>query len=410
MRPSDSLFLYNSVGAKVGYPWEREILAWKIITCIISTINLGRHAEMPEVRVVNLTKKFGNIVALDNVNLVIRDKEYFSLLGPSGCGKTTLLRLIAGLIEPDSGEIYIGGKRVDNVPPEDREIGFVFQTFALFPHMTVWENVNYGPRVKNFDLKAAGTIGHEVLELVKLHERLNAYPGELSGGMMQRIAVARALAAGAKTLLLDEPLGQLDAKVRNEIRYEMRRMAKDLNLTAIHVTHDQAEAMSISDRIAVMKKGKVVQVGTPQELYMKPNSLFVAYFIGESNFLEGTVVEVADGELTIELRGGFNVKAFGEGLNKGERAVVVVRPEVFTVEPKKQGKNMLKGVVEKISFEGTFVRYEIKLQSEDSVVVIRPSLTEKWFDVGTSITLSFESEKAHVFPYPETSLEEELSV
>jgi ABC-type Fe3+/spermidine/putrescine transport system ATPase subunit len=187
-------------------------------------------------------------------------------------------------------------------------------------------------------------------------------------------------------------------------------MAKDLNLTAIHVTHDQAEAMSISDRIAVMKKGKVVQVGTPQELYMKPNSLFVAYFIGESNFLEGTVVEVADGELTIELRGGFNVKAFGEGLNKGERAVVVVRPEVFTVEPKKQGKNMLKGVVEKISFEGTFVRYEIKLQSEDSVVVIRPSLTEKWFDVGTSITLSFESEKAHVFPYPETSLAEELSV
>lgn len=365
---------------------------------------------MPEVRVVNLTKKFGNIVALDNVNLVIHDKEYFSLLGPSGCGKTTLLRLIAGLIEPDSGEIYIGGKRVDNVPPEDREIGFVFQTFALFPHMTVWENVNYGPRVKNFDLKAAGTIGHEVLELVKLHERLNAYPNELSGGMMQRIAVARALAAGAKTLLLDEPLGQLDAKVRNEIRYEMRRMAKDLNLTAVHVTHDQAEAMSISDRIAVMKKGKIVQVGTPQELYMKPNSLFVAYFIGESNFLEGSVAEVADGKLAIELRGGERVKVFGEGLKKGERAVVAVRPEVFMVVQKNHGENMLKGVVEKISFEGTFVRYEIKLKSEDSVIVIRPSLTEKWFDIGAGITLSFEPEKAHVFPYPETSLAEELSV
>ncbi|MEM2108075.1 MAG: ABC transporter ATP-binding protein [Candidatus Bathyarchaeia archaeon] len=365
---------------------------------------------MPEVRVVNLTKKFGNIVALDNVNLVIHDKEYFSLLGPSGCGKTTLLRLIAGLIEPDSGEIYIGGKRVDNVPPEDREIGFVFQTFALFPHMTVWENVNYGPRVKNFDLKAAGTIGHEVLELVKLHERLNAYPNELSGGMMQRIAVARALAAGAKTLLLDEPLGQLDAKVRNEIRYEMRRMAKDLNLTAVHVTHDQAEAMSISDRIAVMKKGKIVQVGTPQELYMKPNSLFVAYFIGESNFLEGSVAEVADGRLVIELRGGDRVKVFGEGLKKGERAVVAVRPEVFMVAQKNHGENMLKGVVEKISFEGTFVRYEIKLKSEDSVIVIRPSLIEKWFDIGAGITLSFEPEKAHVFPYPETSLTEELSV
>ena len=154
-----------------------------------------------------------------------------------------------------------------------------------------------------------------------------------------------------------------------------------------------------------------VNNGFPSAFYQKnKKAAYTAYFIGESNFLEGTVVEVADGELTIELRGGFNVKAFGEGLNKGERAVVVVRPEVFTVEPKKQGKNMLKGVVEKISFEGTFVRYEIKLQSEDSVVVIRPSLTEKWFDVGTSITLSFESEKAHVFPYPETSLAEELSV
>jgi ABC-type Fe3+/spermidine/putrescine transport system ATPase subunit len=300
---------------------------------------------MPEVRVVNLTKKFGDITALNNVNLAIRDQEYFSLLGPSGCGKTTLLRLIAGLIEPDQGEIYIGDKRVDDVPPEDREIGFVFQTFALFPHMTAWENVNYGPKVKNFNLKESETVVHEVLELVKLHERLGAYPNELSGGMMQRIAVARALAAGAKILLLDEPLGQLDAKVRNDIRYEMRKMAKDLNLTAIHVTHDQAEAMSISDRIAVMRKGEIVQVGTPQELYMNPKSLFVANFIGESNFLEGS-----------------------------------------------------------------FIRYVIRLESEDIVVVIKPSLTEKWFDIGSKITLSFEPEKAHVFPYPEAGLAEEISV
>ncbi len=366
---------------------------------------------MPEVRVVNLTKTFGDIVALDNVNLTVRDKEYFALLGPSGCGKTTLLRLIAGLIEADKGEIYIGGKRVDDVPPEDREIGFVFQTFALFPHMTAWENVNYGPRVKNFDLKEAGTISHEVLELVKLHERMNAYPSELSGGMMQRIAVARALAAGAKTLLLDEPLGQLDAKVRNEIRYEMRRMAKDLNLTAIHVTHDQAEAMSISDRIAVMKKGKIVQVGTPQELYMNPNSLFVAHFIGESNFLEGSVADATNGKLVIELRGGAKVHAFGMSVEKDDRAIVVVRPEVFVVEQEgNQGQNVLRGVVEKITFEGTFVRYVIKLESEDSVVVIKPSLTEKWFDVGASITLSFEPEKAHVFSYPEAGLMDEISV
>jgi iron(III) transport system ATP-binding protein len=366
---------------------------------------------MPEVRVVNLTKKFGDITALDNVTLTVRDKEYFSLLGPSGCGKTTLLRLIAGLIEPDSGEIYIGNKRVDDVPPEDREIGFVFQTFALFPHLTVWENVNYGPRVKNFDLKESGTIVHEVLELVKLHERLSAYPSELSGGMMQRIAVARALAAGAKILLLDEPLGQLDAKVRNEIRYEMRKMAKDLNLTAIHVTHDQAEAMSISDRIAVMKKGKIVQVGTPQELYMNPASLFVAHFIGESNFLEGSVANAVNGDLEIELRGGVKVHASGKDMGKNERAIVVVRPEVFVVERgDHQGGNVLRGVVEKTTFEGTFIRYVIRLESEDIVVVIKPSLTEKWFDVGASITLSFAPEKAHVFAYPEAGLMEEISV
>ena len=366
---------------------------------------------MPNVRVVNLTKKFGNIVALDNISLEIRDKEYFALLGPSGCGKTTLLRLIAGLIEPDSGEIYIGDKRVDDVPPEDREIGFVFQTFALFPHMTAWENVNYGPRVKNFDLKEAGTISHEVLELVKLHERLNAYPNELSGGMMQRIAVARALAAGAKTLLLDEPLGQLDAKVRNEIRYEMRRMAKDLNLTAIHVTHDQSEAMSISDRIAVMKKGKIVQVGTPQELYMNPNSLFVAHFIGESNFLEGSVANSNGTDLEIELRGGAKVQAVGKGVGESERAVLVIRPEIFVVERESsKKKNLLRGKVEKITFEGTFVRYVIRLESQDSVVVIKPSLTEKWFDVGATIALSFAPEKVHVFPYPEAGLTEEISV
>jgi ABC-type Fe3+/spermidine/putrescine transport system ATPase subunit len=366
---------------------------------------------MPEVRVVNLTKKFDDITALDNVNLTVQDKEYFSLLGPSGCGKTTLLRLIAGLIEPTSGEIYIGDKRVDEVPPEDREIGFVFQTFALFPHMTVWENVNYGPKVKNFDEKESGTIVHEVLELVKLHERLGAYPNELSGGMMQRIAVARALAAGAKILLLDEPLGQLDAKVRNDIRYEMRKMAKDLNLTAIHVTHDQAEAMSISDRIAVMKKGKIVQVGTPQELYMKPATLFVANFIGESNFLEGSVADVTDGELIIELRGGAKVHAFGNHVAKDERAIVVIRPEVLAVEKKTyEGKNVLRGVVEKITFEGTFIRYVIRLESEDIVVVIKPSMTERWFDIGASITLSFEPEKAHVFPYPEEGLTEEISV
>ncbi len=365
---------------------------------------------MPDVRIVNVTKKYGKIAALDNISLTIHDQEYFSLLGPSGCGKTTLLRLIAGLIEPDSGEIYIGDRRVDKDPPEDRDIGFVFQTFALFPHMTAWGNVLYGPKVKNYDAQEADTIGHEVLELVKLDERLSAYPSELSGGMMQRIAVARALAAGAKTLLLDEPLGQLDAKVRNEIRYEIRRMAKDLKLTAIHVTHDQSEAMSISDRIAVMKKGKIVQVGSPQELYMYPNSLFVAHFIGESNLLEGYITQT-DGWCEIELRGGLKVKAKKSGIKDGERIVLAIRPETCEMKAGKiASEGGLAGKIEKVTFEGTVVRYEIRLDNGDRLVINRPSLAETWFEVGEEVTITYPLEKAHLFPYPEAGLTEEIKV
>jgi iron(III) transport system ATP-binding protein len=366
---------------------------------------------VPDVRVVNVSKRFGKVVALDNVNLHIKDYEYFSLLGPSGCGKTTLLRLIAGLISPDKGEIYIGDRLVNDVPPEDRDIGFVFQTFALFPHMNAWNNVTYGPRVKGFDMKKAETIGHEVLEMVKLHERLDAFPNELSGGMMQRIAVARALAAGAKLLLLDEPLGQLDAKVRNDLRYEIRRMAKDLGLTAIHVTHDQSEAMAISDRIAVMKKGKVIQVGTPNELYMKPNNIFVAHFIGESNFLEGYVSSMNDAKLTIELRGDITVQTTDNSAKKGEKVVLAIRPEVLTVEKGTgKGKNCIAGVIERITFEGTTIRYEIRLSNQDLIVIVKPSMTEEWFNMGEQVTVSFSPEKAHVFAYPEKGLKEEIAV
>jgi len=368
---------------------------------------------MPEVRVENVTKKYGKLYALDNVSLTINDQEYFSLLGPSGCGKTTLLRLIAGLIEHDSGEIWIGNRRVDKDPPEDREIGFVFQTFALFPHMTTWDNVLYGPKVKNYDVKQAETIGHEVLELVKLSERLNAYPSELSGGMMQRIAVARALAAGGKILLLDEPLGQLDAKVRNDIRYEIRRMAKDLKLTAIHVTHDQQEAMSISDRIAVMKKGKIVQIGSPKELYMHPNSLFVAFFIGESNLLEGYITKTEGQNAEVELREGYSIEAFNErNIKVGDRAVLAVRPE--TCEMKLglvgEGRDGLFGEIEKTTFEGTIVRYEIRLVNGDRFVINRPSLTEDWVSIGQDVTITYPKEKAHLFPYPENGLADEISV
>lgn len=367
---------------------------------------------MPDVRLINVTKRFGKIVAINNVSLHIKDKEYFSLLGPSGCGKTTLLRLIAGLIQPDKGEIYIGGKLVNDVPPEDRDVGFVFQTFALFPHMNAWDNVIYGPRVKGFDMEKANTIGHEVLEMVRLHERLDAFPNELSGGMMQRIAVARALAAGAKLLLLDEPLGQLDAKVRNELRYEIRKMTNDLELTAIHVTHDQSEAMAISDRIAVMRKGKVLQVGTPKELYMNPQNIFVAHFIGESNFLEGYVLKTTSKGALVELRGGVKVKIANKDAKIGEKIVLAVRPEAFIIEKGivRRGENIVSGIVERVTFEGTDIRYEVRLKNQDLIVVVKPSLTGEWFNIGDKVVVKFPPENTHLFAYPEKGLREEIAV
>ena len=381
----------------------------------MSTFELPREKveadrSMPDVRIENVTKRFGKFVAVNNISLHIRDKEYFALLGPSGCGKTTLLRLIAGLIKPDEGNIYVGDRLVNDVPPEDRDVGFVFQTFALFPHMNAWNNVTYGPRVKGFNMKEASTIGHEVLEMVKLHERMDAFPSELSGGMMQRIAVARALAAGAKLLLLDEPLGQLDAKVRNELRYDIRRMSKDLGLTAIHVTHDQTEAMAISDRIAVMKKGTIKQVGTPSELYMAPQSIFVANFIGESNFLEGYVSDMNNNEMTVELRGGARVQTVNNSVKNGERVVLAIRPETFTLEEgTRKNTNTMNGAVERVTFEGTNMKYEIKLENEDTVVVVKPSMIGQWFNMDEKVTVSFAPDKAHIFPYPQAGLKEETT-
>ena len=366
---------------------------------------------MPEVRVENVSKKFGGgkIVAVDNVSIQIKDKEYFSLLGPSGCGKTTLLRLIAGLIEPTEGKIFIEEKLVNDVPPEDRGIGFVFQTYALFPHMDVWDNVTYGPRVKAWETDKSNRIGREMLEMVRLYERSKAFPQELSGGMMQRVAVARALSAGAKLLLLDEPLGALDAKIRLELRYDIRRLVKDLELTAIHVTHDQAEAMAISDRIAVMRKGRVLQVGTPQELYMKPNEIFVANFVGEANFLEGYVEVVSDESSVLELRGKLKVKVLDKSRSQGEKVVLTVRPEAFELEKgRKRVENALFGVIEKVRFEGTIIRYEVRLENEDLIIVTRPTLASEWLNVGEKVTVSFSPDKSFVFPYPLKGLREEL--
>jgi len=202
---------------------------------------------LPDVELINVTKRYGKVVAVKNISLSVKDQEYVTLLGPSGCGKTTTLRLIAGLAEPDEGQILISNREVTNTPPEDRGIGFVFQNYALFPHLDLWGNTTYGPTVKGWSDEDTEKLAKQMLEMVRLSGREDAFPDELSGGMQQRSALARALAAGTQLLLLDEPLGALDAKLRVILRYELRKLVEDLKLTAIHVTHDQEEAMTISD-------------------------------------------------------------------------------------------------------------------------------------------------------------------
>ena len=369
--------------------------------------------KMPEVKLTNVVKTYdkGRITAVDHVDLTVNNKEYLTLLGPSGCGKTTTLRMIAGLQLPDEGEVLIGEREVSNLPPEYRDIGYVFQEYALFPHMDVWNNVTYGPRVKGWDENQSNKIGREMLELVRLFERTEAFPSELSGGMRQRVALARALSSGSKLLLLDEPLGALDARIRTDLRYEIRKLVKDLGLTAIHVTHDQAEAMAISDRIAVMRKGKILQVGTPQELYLKPQHIFVANFVGESNFLEGYVAGREGNKIIVDLRGGISVKSIDQDHKIGEKIVVGIRPELFKITlGEKSGINSIKGVIEGFRFEGNNVRYEIRLQNDDFVVVVHPTIISEWYNVNDEVTVSFPIEKSFIFSYPKRGLTTELAL
>lgn len=365
---------------------------------------------MPEVRLVNVTKRFGKTLAVDHLNLEIYNKEYVTLLGPSGCGKTTALRMIAGLVEPDEGEIYIGDRLVNKVPPEDRNIGFMFQTFALFPHMNVWGNATYGPRVKGWDNEKTEGVAREMLEMVKLFARADAYPRELSGGMTQRVALARALTAGANLLLLDEPLGALDAKIRTELRHELRRLVKDLGLTAIHVTHDQAEALTISDRIAVMRRGKIEQIGTPSEIYLKPKTIFTANFVGEANFMEGNVLKLDADGADVEIRGGLVIRMPYKEFSKGSMVVLAIRPEkVGIIEGKKEMANGFVGHVESFEFIGGLIHYNVRLESGD-LISVETSTSLRRLDLDTLVTVYFAPEDVLAYKYPDGGLRRELEV
>jgi ABC-type Fe3+/spermidine/putrescine transport system ATPase subunit len=288
----------------------------------------------PALTVRRLRKSFGAVAAVDDVSLDAAPGEFVSLLGPSGCGKSTLLRMVAGLVEPDGGQVVLAGEDITRVAVHRRNLGLVFQSYALFPHMTVFENVAFGLRRRGVAAPEMGPRVERMLDLVRLGPLGARHPRELSGGQQQRVALARALVTEPRVLLLDEPLSNLDALLRDEMRVELKRLQERLGTTMIFVTHDQAEALILSDRVVVMEAGRVEQVGRPEEVYRRPATAFVARFLGRANFLAGTVAEIGPAATVVGLDGGLSVVAAPRaGLAPGQAVHVAIRQEAIRIEP-----------------------------------------------------------------------------
>jgi putative spermidine/putrescine transport system ATP-binding protein len=315
-----------------------------------------------------LRRQFGPVVALDGIDVSLDAGGFLSLLGPSGCGKTTALRIVAGFDRPDGGSVVIDGKDLTRVSPNRRDMGMVFQAYSLFPNMTAEQNVEFGLRIRKNRRAQRGKRVEELLELVGLEHAGRRYPHQLSGGMQQRVALARALAIEPRVLLLDEPLSALDAKVRVQLREEIRRIQTRLGITTLYVTHDQEEALSVSDRVAVMSSGRIEQIGTPSEMYGAPATPFVAEFIGTMNRLEAVVVDGERGE--VEHGGTRLIVDTARGRSRGERVLVLVRPELLELEPSTNaagGDNRLAGEVITHTFLGSVTR--LKILSRDAELI-----------------------------------------
>jgi ABC-type Fe3+/spermidine/putrescine transport system ATPase subunit len=344
------------------------------------------------ISVENLTKRFGPLAVVSEVSLSIEEGEMFTLLGPSGCGKTTLLRLVAGFYVPDGGEIRFDDRVVNAVPPHERGIGMVFQNYALWPHMTVSENVSYGLKLRKVSRTEIAERVRGVLHKVGLTGLGDRYPGQLSGGQQQRVALARALVLNPQILLLDEPLSNLDAKIRVQVRAEIRKLQKELGITTIYVTHDQEEALTLSDRIAVFNQGKVFQIGPPKALYERPANRFVADFIGINNLVDGTVraIEGPLRDVRVETAVGEISAIYDERLRVGDRCVICIRPENAAVDGQSGGeRNHFKGKISFAAYLGNTLRYDVDLGIG---VIFKADVGDPWhheqLPMGTPVTLS----------------------
>lgn len=319
----------------------------------------------------NVVKRFGDFTALDHVSLEIPKGTFVTLLGPSGCGKTTLMRQLAGFSEPEEGDILVEGKRMNGLPPFKRNTPLVFQEYALFPHMTVYENISYGLKLVKTSKEEMDRRVSEMLEMFNLVGLEKRFPKEMSGGQQQRVAFARALVMGQDILLLDEPLSNLDAKLRVDVRTELRQIQRKLGITAIYVTHDQDEALSMSDIIAVMRKGRVEQVGTPWEIYFRPANRFVANFVGTVNFLDSQVVSTKNGVTQVSHCGMTLQVPTEVSTVAGERVTLVVRPECIHIASDEEivpDGAVLDGEIENYSFLGRMIRYWVRVESELFVI------------------------------------------
>jgi spermidine/putrescine transport system ATP-binding protein len=348
-----------------------------------------------------VSKHFGEVVAVDALSLTIENGEFFSLLGPSGCGKTTSLRMIAGLEYPSAGVVRIFSEEMGFKPPNRRPVNTVFQSYALFPHMSVAQNVAFGLEMRKVPKDAAGKRVARALELVRLQGMEGRRPKELSGGQQQRVALARALVNEPKVLLLDEPLGALDLKLRQAMQFELKGLQKEIGITFVYVTHDQDEALTMSDRIGVMDQGRLLQVGSPEEIYERPADRFVADFIGDTSFLTGVVS--APGK--VELDGGLQVLAAGDSERPGDRVALALRPERVTIHPPgatiEDSLNRASGRVERRIYAGTTIEYEVSLMSSSpptpgTSLRVRDHTLGGGFQVGDEVVVAWAPEAARI--------------
>lgn len=332
----------------------------------------------------NISKEFNGVRVLEGINLYIRENEFLTLLGPSGCGKTTTLRIIGGFEKPTEGKVIFEGKDITNIPPYERQINTVFQRYALFPHLDVFDNIAFGLKIKKVSKDDIKTRVKEMLRLVNLNGFENRTIDSLSGGQQQRIAIARALINEPKVLLLDEPLGALDLKLRKDMQIELKNMQKRVGITFIYVTHDQEEALTMSDTIVVMDKGIIQQIGTPVDIYNEPKNAFVASFIGESNIIDGIMHE----DFVVEFSNKI-VPCVDKGFIKDEDVDVVIRPEDVEIVPVNEG--ILKGTVSSVTFKG--VHYEMIIEIEGFKWMVHSTIMK---DIGTEVGIYIKPENIHI--------------